>query len=171
MPLDSSDHKWDYRGWRCEKPRCSEYHFNLLSVPGRLILTGDLGVLVVERTYDMISWARGSIHSLDYFAEKVPKEIETEEWDAECAKGWISEIDADIAKDEYGEKKTELWTSELREELFDLADGQCAESDFMNALYRSDFVDCADFPNLKNWKPGFLWQRECIKWFLSHYEG
>jgi hypothetical protein len=168
MPPDSSDHDWCYRGWSCEKPGDCAYHFRLFSFPGRLIVVGDIGELILERTYDMLAWARSSIESISYFAEKVPNAIPTKEYDQNIVRAWVNEIDQEIldGEREYDSKSTKLWLTELRTEVLQsIDDGD--EHDVSLKIYESGFCDGFDMPDFKNWNRNFLWTRECIKWFLE----
>jgi hypothetical protein len=69
-----------FRSWRCQKLGSWIHGFNITTTPGHLIVTGDIGDLIVTRTADMIAWAREAIHDPGYFAEKVPSSIPTREW-------------------------------------------------------------------------------------------
>lgn len=156
------------RAWLCGKPDRSEYHFTLYSVPGRLILCGDLGTLVVERTRDMLAWARGSIGDVNYFAEKVPREIETKEYDPDLVRAWIHETDQEVLEDNRSEKFVKEWIGELRAALLSaVEDGEAAVSE---AYYGSGIYGGGP-PDWTNWRHRFLWQREAIKWFLANHGG
>lgn len=86
-----------FRSWRCQKPGTWCYGFDVTTTPGHLFVTGDIGDLVVSRTEDMLAWARDAINSPHYFAEKVPRSIETEEWSFDRSLEWINET---VAEDE-----------------------------------------------------------------------
>lgn len=150
------------RHWRCARLGDSAYAFNITTIPGRIIVTGDIGCLVVERTTDMIAWCRGSIDSIDYFAEKFPHEIPTKEYDPELAKQWV--IDAVGVDAEYHGEAT---IAKIREEF------PACSYDFWNKhQFYTDLSDCrifdgCDWPDFDNFRPSFLWCREAIKWLLN----
>ncbi|HEY1187700.1 MAG TPA: hypothetical protein VGE74_08585 [Gemmata sp.] len=152
--------------WRCAKPGDCAYAFTLYSVPGRLIVCGDLGTLVLERTYDMLVWARGSIDSIDYFAEKVTREIATEEFDPDMVRAWVHETDQEVLEGEHSDKFALAWRGELRREFLDAAEE--GEHEAYRVYHESPLND-GDPPSWDNWKYGFLWQREAIKWFLARW--
>ena len=81
-----------FRSWRCRRDGTWAYGFDVTTIPGTLVITGDIGELIVQRSEDMISWSSGSIHSIDYFAEKVPRSMETGEFCVEVAKEFLSEL-------------------------------------------------------------------------------
>lgn len=60
-----------YRSWRCGKPGTRTYEFTITTIPGHLIVTGDLQTLVVSREYDMLPWCRGAVDDADYFFSKI----------------------------------------------------------------------------------------------------
>lgn len=68
-----------YGHWVCTKDGKGSniYRFDIQHKPGTLVVTGDIGDLIVERTANMVAWCRGSVGSIDYFAEKVPHAIPT----------------------------------------------------------------------------------------------
>lgn len=53
-----------FRSWRCGRPKSGVYAFYITTTPGTLIITGDIGDLIVEREYDMLPWCRGSVDSI-----------------------------------------------------------------------------------------------------------
>ncbi|MCX7396203.1 MAG: hypothetical protein NT138_00825 [Planctomycetales bacterium] len=155
-----------YRTWRCGKPDCSIYHFVITTIPGSLIITGDLGSLIVSRQYDMLPWCRGSCDSTGYFAEKVPNEVKTTEFSYEALQEWVKET-----RKEYGELDDEDPDDEDRierrdrfDELCDLCNEDMSETEAYELF--SDYFD--DSPNWHRHTSRFLWLREAIRWFLTN---
>lgn len=144
-----------FRQWRCGKPGCCNHAFRVTTWPGVLIVTGDLGALVLERDADMVAWARGAIHSVDYFASKAARELEVKEFDPDVAREWI-----DLRVAEYG-MGAEL-AADLRSAL---EDG--GEHAFSTALWESGHVDGEDWPECDNYTSAFLWCREALLWLLA----
>lgn len=98
------DERGLYATWRCGRPDSGTYAFLVTVYPGVLVVTGDVGDLIVERTTNMIAWCRGSVGSIDYFAEKVPHAIPTKKgaawnpnflWCRECVKWFVERVDND----------------------------------------------------------------------------
>lgn len=155
--------------WLCGKPDSLAYHFTIVSVPGRLMVFGDLGSLALERTYDMLAWARGSIESMEYFAEKVVREMKTKVFDPAMVRAYVHEVDQDIleGEHEYDDKTTKAWLTGLRQELLAAAE-EGGEGKVYAVYAESDLYD-GDMPCFENWDRGFLWCREAIKWFLNNH--
>lgn len=152
-----------YRHWRCQKQGTSNYYFDVITVPGWIFIKGDIGFLSVARVDDMIPWCRGSIESIDYFAEKVPKEIRTEEYDHELAAEWIRDEIADAPNCYDESSEIEKRIAELQE----LSDPErFNEHEFKQELYDSRLIDGCDFPSFDNYTSSFLWCREALKCFL-----
>lgn len=149
-----------YRHWRCAKPGDGNHSFSITTIPGSILVTGDIGTLVVERETEMIHWCKTAIRDVHYFASKVPQEFKKYEYDPDMARRYIAE---ELQSDELSE--------EDRETLLDLQeDCDDGELDFKRCLHESGYIDGCDFPDLDNYTSSFLWCREAIKWFLAHYE-
>lgn len=147
-----------YRHWRCAKPGDSAYAFNVTTIPGRLIVTGDIGCLILERTDDMIAWSRGSINSMSYFAEKVPHEMPTSEYDPDVVERWVKDTI---------ETAREWGVSAKACEALRAIDDFTMKPHVEQAIFDSGAVDGSDWPTLTNWTSSFLWCREAIKFLLS----
>lgn len=160
VPFTGLDRK--AAAWTCSRPGDCCYAFTLYTVPGRLIVCGDIGTIVLERTTDMLAWSRSAIDSISYFAEKVTREIETAEFDRDMLLAWVHETDQDVLNGEHSDKFALGWRGELRQEFLDAED----EDEAHRVYYESSLND-GELPDWTNWKHGFLWQREAIKWFLS----
>lgn len=169
LPFDSAC-DLGVQAWRCGQPSSGIYAFTIFAPPGRLIVCGDIGTLVLERTHDMLAWARGSIHDIGYFAEKVVREIETKEYDPDMVRGWAAELDQEILEGEreYGGRTAKAWLGDgLRRDILQAAEDSGSESRVLELIHESEMNDGSDYPDFTNWKHGFLWQREAIKWFLA----
>ena len=148
-----------FRQWRCQKPGSWMYGFYITTIPGSLIITGDLGCLVVSGHYDMLPWCRGSIDSTDYFASKVEREIATHDFAPDILTDWIKE-----------ELKNDNISADNRELLEDALD-MGVDSDGPDYWYRhfEDVWQGCDPPNWNDFKPGFLWLRDAIRWFVTNH--
>lgn len=144
-----------FRNWQCSRQRSSSYLFNISTEPGRLFVTGDIGTLVVERATDMIEFAREAIGDLHYFAGKVCREIETKEFCHETAAEWVDDQVKHSSMDAVLARKLKTIANE---------DGH---HEFCQELFDSGYIQDCDFPKCENFKFGFLWQTEAIKWLLA----
>ncbi len=145
-----------FRSWQCAKPGSWHLAFTITTIPNCLILTGDVGDLIVERHYDMLPWCRGSCRSTGYFAEKVPNNIITTEFNWEFAEAW---------------RQMELQNEDINAEYrcfledFDIND-ESTETELYREL--SGYVD--ELPSFRVWTRRFLWCREAIRWFVTHHD-
>lgn len=144
------------RQWRCKRPQTWQYYFDVTVWPGVLVVTGDIGAMVVQRETDMIAWAREAVKDLDYFAGKVTAG-ETKCWSSERAEEWVKEQQV-----EHGMRR-ELAMSLLRDAIN-------SESMFSATLNESGFLDGCDWPDLRDWDGGFLWRVEALRWFLQRVQ-
>ena len=152
------------RLWECERPGSRIYGFRVTVVPGSIFLTGDLGVLVVQRQEDMIDWARAAINDIGYFAEKVSSEISTRDFDPARVTEWL----------ELERAETDDPSDELQEAWNGLAESLrrgVSEHEIQSALVETPPLYHCDFPDFTNWKHSFLWQREAIAWWLQNLVG
>ena len=149
-----------FRHYRCAKPGTGIYAFNITTIPGRLIVTGDIGTLVVERLNDMFEWAPSAVESIDYFASKVPGNITVRAYDPEAANEFLAE-----------EQTTEGTESDRARIAAELEEYTFCEHTFQSELYSSGLVDGCDWPELRQWTPTFLWCREAVRWFFREREG
>ena len=148
-----------FRHWSCGRPGSNVYRFNITTIPGRLIVTGDVGELIVERVYDMLPWCREAINSLKYFASKVPSSIKTREFSQDAVKRWANELL------ESGEAPAKF-VGNLKDAV-EYSD-DWSESDAYNET--AVIWGGCDPPDFNDWTPNFLWCVEAIRWFLGHHE-
>lgn len=159
-----------FRSWRCQRPGSWNLGFDVTTTPGALIVSGDLGTLVVERCEDMedmIAWARGAIGDIHYFASKVSREIPTEGFDLEAAREAVREGLKEAIADGYDRERIGRWRS-LLGELSGMDASEPNEWEVEKKIFCSGLYDGVDWPNCRNWRSRFLWQREALKWFLAH---
>ena len=146
-----------FRSWRCGRPNSGVYAFYITTTPGCLIVTGDIGDLIVERMYDMLPWCRGSVDSIDYFAGKVPSSIPTRSFSDEKLEEWVRE---QIADPDTEHEHRELLEDSLDQLHYDGPDYWYRE---FNDIY-------GDPPNWTEFNSNFLWCREAVKWFVNNHD-
>lgn len=166
-----------YRHWRCARPDSGMYAFNIITEPGRLIVTGDIGEIILCREPDMLAWLPMALRDPHYLAGKV-QAGKVREWCADVAREWIDaevkDLRADFAKDE----EDGLATPEDRKRFEanlkkydDLRDEtEMGPSYFEAALHQSGLIDGCDWPRLETFTTQFLWIVEALRWFLAHVE-
>lgn len=153
--------------WRCGKPQSSTYMFYVCSAPNCLMVYGDMGECMWQRHYDMIPFVRGSVHSLDYFSEKVPADLRdgimTDH--KELIDEWLAGV-----KEEQIELGYE-WTKEQDRALEEIRGSYShyeSPDDFRRAVYESDlYRDCDSMPAVSWYTYHYLWKIEALKWFIQ----
>lgn len=146
-----------FRSWRCQKPGTRAHLFDITTIPGSLIITGDVGDLIVTRTYDMLPWCRGSVDDTRYFAEKVPQGFVKREFSLRCFEQWADDI---LESPDVSDADREI----VREAYRDRHDCGC---DHLYSLTRDVWIDGP--PDWTDWTPGLLWCRDAIRWFVTHH--
>lgn len=153
-----------YRSWRCAKADSCEFAFEITTLPGTLLVTGDIGELIVQRTEDMLAWAERAVYSIDYFAGKVPHALPTTQWCPDVAWEWLEELAAEEVEEEEDKAERVEKIADLRSCLEDGSDA------FFRELSDSRLIDGCDYPDLTNWTSNFLWCREAVIWFIERKE-
>lgn len=185
-----------YRHIRFKKPGTGCMHFDLITWPGRLCYTGDMGTFVFTRLTDMFEffrtdreYARRNGRTLainpGYWAEKVDAadrydglEVFNEEKFKrvvlERLIGWIRENRHETTK----EDRRDLWDA-VMSDVID-ADGdsggyrkQCAAHDFSH--YVNDLVGSFDFTdfwevNFTEYSHRFMWCCYAMAWGIQRYD-
>lgn len=151
-----------FRSYRCQKPGTWIYGFDVTFIPGSVILTGDIGGLILSRECDMLPWLRGVLkkNSIDfrYVAEKVDREISIEEWSEEVTrenlKYWLKD---------YAPRKL---TRDEREELLDFGDQETFEVIVVPKLISLGFDDLWELGK-HDYTARFYWQVFALRWFVQ----
>lgn len=151
-----------FRSWRCGRPSSGTYRFFITTYPGVIVVTGDIGDLIVERVYDMLPWCRDAVDSTEYFAQKVPHAIPTKEFSLDVLRAWIAEMLVDEECNLLAGGR-EL----LQEADEDAQSGEYGEEHFYREL--ADIFDGADPPSWQAWNSNFLWCRDAIRWFVMNH--
>lgn len=174
-----------YRHMRFNRPGNSCMHFDLITVPGKLIYTGDMGTYVFQRLNDMFEFFRTDRSGAElrintgYWAEKLiasdchgkhangAKEFSEEKFQQRVLE-WIDETHRldDDGKDEL--------RANVRDRVFDAADGDRTGIRAMDAIHNfehngfrfEDFweVDCTE------WTTPFVWCCYALAWGIARYD-
>ena len=157
------------RHFRCQKPGTWNMGFDVVTWPGYLCYTGDMGEYLFCRTEDMIAFMRGSCMSYSYAAEKC---VASREGCEEFSEGAFNKaLDYRLEEGETftvylgGGKTEERSVSEAVEELRKYS---CeSEYDAIRAMYDSGLWDGSDLPSCKDWTFRFLWCLHALKWLIA----
>lgn len=181
-----------YRHLRFKRPGTTCMHFDIVTWPGYLAYTGDMGAYVFTRVHDMLAFFRGDrpaepFRHIDrrYWAEKCEatdkhggiKKFSEDKWRRavlEHLVGWIRGHRDDTTKEE----RRELWET-VRDEVLDVSgdrDGmrqQTATHDFIHKVnadlrpfYFQDFFE----RDLEEYTLRFTWCCLALRWAISVYD-
>lgn len=108
-----------YRHLRFRKPHTMHHWFDLITWPGNLTITGDMGTYTFARVQDMFDFFTGHINT-DYWAEKEKTRTrhELKEHSASEFKQWIVQDFWDTSRD-MDAADTKEWWAAIRSEVFD----------------------------------------------------
>ncbi len=166
-----------YRHYRCKQPGSWCMGFDVVTWPGSLCFTGDMGEYLFQRTDDMIAFMRGSCMSYSYAAEKcVAHKSPLKEWDEDLFREALNEITKDF-KDHDGKivqvvrgKHETRQVADLIEEIERAYREYDSPEDAKKAMYESGLWDGCDLPSCETWTFHFLWCLYAIKWFCASVE-
>ncbi len=159
-----------YGHWRCQKPGTSNLYFDVVTWPGSLCLTGDMGDYLFQCTEDMIGFMRSVCAGRDsidyrYVAEKcVAHDGRLKEWRHELFEERLAERLEGLGGGERAQVVKKL--TEIRDE-FAIYE---AEHDGMKAMYESGLWDSSDLPDCRTYTFHFVWCVHAIRWFCRQIE-
>ena len=160
-----------YGHWRCQKPGEWNMGFDIITWPGSLCYTGDMGDYLFQRTADMIAFMRGSCMSYSYAAEKcVAHDGRIKEWSEEQFDNVLAERLAESAEfTVWRNGKSE--TMSVEKAIADIKseyENYNSRHDADKAMYESGLWD--DMPRCEDWTFHFLWCLHALKWFCERVE-
>lgn len=162
-----------YRHIRFKKPGTINMYFDLITYPGHLVYSGDMGYYVFQRVEDMFTFFRnpeGRSIDFNYWAEKVQaedrsgvREYSPERFE-ECINSYMDDM-------EEGDTPPEMRQA-IREEVLDYSDyeyeaRQAADQfEWENKRIFQDFYeyDCQIFTYR------FIWACYAIAWGIRQYD-
>ena len=166
----------EFGSWRCSKNGSCHFSFTITVIPGSLILTGDLGNLIVTRHgTQMIPWCRGSVDSTSYFAEKTGDEFTTLEFSFDTYRAWLKERVAEHTTKHYCEDDSTVDDTELDlvgqhyQEILDNGVDLFTELEAYESLHADHEDDHEGGVFWQDWNRQFLVKRDEIRWFVMNY--
>ena len=165
-----------YRHLRFKKPTTTNMHFDILTWPGCLCYTGDMGTFVFQRLRDMFEFFRrgDSKYPIDYryWAEKaiaVDKGDGIKRYSQELFEEAVNERVAAAVEDMEPER-----AQELRDEVYDsvLSYGDC-EYTALTAVcdFEHNGFQFYDWENdCKDYSYRFVWCCRAIEWAIQRYD-
>ena len=159
-----------YRHIRLAQPGTGIMRFDLITWPGHLCYTGDMGTFVFSRATDMFNFFRGHSPNLSYWAEKVLAAdkhggISRYSADAFCAQ--IKEYFEGRTYDWDENKKKALWLEVEKQVLSAADDGEYAAREA--AARFSVFVDFWE-ADCTEYSFPYEWCCHAIPWAIAQYD-
>jgi hypothetical protein len=185
-----------YRHLRFRKPGTMCMHFDLITWPGYLCYTGDMGTFVFTRVYDMLDFFRtkrradGSF-SIDhrYWAEKCEGQDKCDglrEFDPDAFKREITKqrrglfvsyakyMDADMRRDFWGELEDVKNSANGGEHAaYAVVQDWSFEINKPSRWSHGNeyiHIDTDDFPSCKQYTMRFLWCCQALAWAIEKYD-
>lgn len=168
-----------YRHVRFAKPGTSCMSFNLVTYPGHLVYSGDMGNFVFERLRDMFEFFRtdrehGVGINPGYWSEKV------EAADTRCGgvEKWSMDLFCDAVKRDFDQHWADTEDTEARDECWqEVEDRVLNASDEWEAVeavrgFEHEGFEFTDFweHRLKAYTHRFLWCCFAVAWGIQQYD-
>lgn len=165
---------------RFRRPGTGSYGFDLITWPGKLCITGDMGTYVFCRIEDMFAFFRAGIRDGElrinegYWAEKVlaaDKVGGIMEWCEDAFKSAVWEAFRSHWEGRSNFTAKRACWQEIKEEILEVAQ---SEHEAMNAVWSFDsngfqFVDFWEY-SLRDYTHAFRWCLYAIVWGIQQYD-
>lgn len=157
-----------YKHYLCQRPNdCFEW-FEIITWPGKLCISGDMGSFLFARTENMVNFMSDHIRSRSYIAEKC---IAHENKIREFKKDIFYEQLDELIKDKQSNETTYEEMNEIQEKIDEIKESFSyyeSEYDAEKAMYESElFSD--ELPDCKYFTYHFLWCLHAIEWFCDNH--
>ena len=164
-------------------PGTSCMHFQILTFPGYLVYTGDMGSFIFQRTEDMFCFFRTSparkerpYINEDYWAEKLEahdKHAGHEKYEPDIFKRRVIEYFRDHCRDESlnHAARRELW-EEVKNDVLSYADENEYEARSALTRFRShgmEFIDTFEW-DFTEYTYRYIWACHAIAWAVMQYD-
>ena len=186
-----------YRHVRFKRQGSMCMHFDLVTWPGYLCYTGDMGTYVFTRLNDMFEFFRRDTgerqYRIDfrYWAEKcegADKGDGVQEFDVEAFRAAVKRQGARIIRSHRAraklskDERRELW-EQLQTDVLDLLDPRqeqvafnrayefsYAKGSFLDPGHENFHLELEDFPSCKRYSHRFLWCCHALAWGINVYD-
>ena len=156
--------------WYCGEKGTGCRHFRVIMVPGKIILTGDLGDMILNVNHRKpLRWALGSKFNPTqpyYPLSKLSQECRNQEFIVEDAIDWLKDQIREYRK--WGDKEqVQLYIKMLREyrSFHCLDHPREAEREWYEVLYRNNYDEP---PGFRDHDIGTYFRYQALCWFMSH---
>lgn len=166
---------------RFRRPDTMCMHFDILTWPGYLCYTGDMGTYVFRRTTDMFEFFRAGKNDkpyridFRYWAEKVEaadKSDGIDNFSYEKFKANVTEyfLDATSDKDVWpADKKADLW-GEINNDVLCFQDNEVAAWTAVYEFHHEGFYFAHWDRNCREYSSRFLWCCHALEWAIRTYD-
>lgn len=169
-----------YRHLRFKRPGTMCMHFDLLTWPGYLCYTGDMGTYVFQRLHDMLEFFRRSENrapyrmDLRYWAEKLQAHDQNDQ-----TREWSGEKFREEVRDFFDQHADEEWSQARRESLWTEIDEHVCSASYedehaawvaLRDFEHDGFYFCDWEGDCRVWTHRFLWCCHAIEWAVSTYD-
>lgn len=161
-------HDGMYRHWRCQQSKTWSLGFDIVTWPGFLCFTGDMGEFLFCRTDDMVAFMRGSCMSYSYAAEKCVAGV-VKEWSEQRFRQVLADRQEEgetfkvVRRGSYSEESVAEAIHVIENEY----ENYQSQHDAMKAVYESGLWDGVDLPSCEDYTYHFLWALHAIHWFCA----
>lgn len=153
-----------YRHWKCSNNNSNILCFHIVTWPGHLCISGDMGTYVFKRTYDMIPFMRSSAMSFEYAEEKcvaIDRIDQVSDFSKDCTLDFLS-YELKHEEDKNRKKLIKQLIDDI-EQLYEW--GEDNEYKIKELIYDTGLFD--EIPKLHEYVYHFLWILYAIKWFCD----
>lgn len=168
------------RHLRFRHPDSMDMHFDLITWPGYLCFTGDMGTYVFERLQDMFEFFRRRENrdpyrmDVSYWAEKVRAADVADgvrEWSADKFRREVRDFFEQYVDEDWPQERRDALWAEIEDQVCDAADdGEHAALAALHAFKEDDFRFEDWERNGMVWTRRFLWCCCALEWAVGVYD-
>lgn len=162
---DESGRKHAVRAWRFAKPGTSIMAMTIYVVPGRIIMVGDAGELILQRCTDMVHWLRQAIDSPGYVLEKVPHSFQKKQLSDGKTLVWLKELRKESKSSDKNQRLAKKKEFDDWERRLDGA-GEYEVREIVSEIYNMG-LSGYDYPELDDFTPNLCWCYWILKRWLE----
>ncbi|XZG69278.1 hypothetical protein ACTSKR_11500 [Chitinibacteraceae bacterium HSL-7] len=169
-----------YRHLRFKKPNTINCYFDIVTWPGYLAITGDMGANLFSRLNDMFEFFRtdrergGRTINPSYWCEKLQCDGErhaAEEWSVEKHNANINHLFSEFLEScELDEEERAELEERVEDELLDPEDEYTAISALSEWDDRNFRFYLCDLPSSKEFTFHYIWRCRAIAWAIEQYD-
>jgi len=168
-----------YRHLRFKRPDSGAYYFDLVTWPGYLAITGDMGAGMFARTKDMFEFFRtdrehgSSDINPGYWAEKIQTDGRDahSEWSVEKFNSIITDmLDRQLDDCDLDDDDREELREKVAGELLDPEDHYDAIERLRTWDDENFTIELCDFPSDREFTFHYIWRCRAIAWAIKLYD-